>query len=73
MPWKQEGTVKSPGVSADAKEERERTVKEGTIKSPGVSVDAKEEKGRTSQSCKNKSLLMVLIAFFRFVKVLNIH
>ena len=69
LPWKQEGTVKSPGVSADAKEERERTVKEGTIKSPGVSVDAKEEKGRTSQSC----LLMVLIAFFRFVKVLNIH
>ena len=56
MPWKQEGTVKSPGVSADAKEERERTVKKGTTKSPGVSVKAKEERERTSQSCKNESL-----------------
>ena len=56
LPWKQEGTVKSPGVSADAKEERERTVKEGTTKAPGVSVKAKEERERTSQSCKNESL-----------------
>ena len=58
LPWKQEGTVKSPGVSADAKEERERTVKEGTTKSPGVSVKAKEERERTSQSCKNQSLTL---------------
>ena len=25
LPWKQEGTVKSPGVSVEAKEEKERT------------------------------------------------
>ena len=54
LAWKQEGTVKSPGVNVDVKEERERTSKEFTIKSSRLRVDAKEERQRTSQSCKNQ-------------------